>query len=124
MYWLLMYELVDDYMERRRPLRERHLALARVSRGRGELVMAGALADPPDGAVLVFRAKDRAVVESFVAADPYVREGLVSSWWIRPWTVVVGGDSGSEAPVATPEPAPDPDAAPRRRRDAPLRPSS
>lgn len=93
MYWLLLYDLVDDYLERRGALRERHLALARMAEARGELVLAGALADPVDGAALVFRTDDVAVVEAFVAADPYVKDGLVRSWWIRPWNVVVGSEA-------------------------------
>ena len=85
---LLLYDLVDDYVERRGPLRAEHLGGANAAAEAGDLVLAGALADPPDGAVLVFRSKEAA--EAFAAADPYVREGLVTSWRVRPWTVVVG----------------------------------
>ena len=87
---LLEYVLVDDYLDRRPPLREEHLGLARAAHERGELCLAGALADPADRAVLVWATEDRSVVEAFVAADPYVRDGLVASWTIRPWTVVIG----------------------------------
>lgn len=66
-YYLLFYELVDDYMERRPKFREEHLALARKANERGELVLAGAYADPPDGAALVFRADDDSAVRDFVA---------------------------------------------------------
>lgn len=93
MYWLLLYDLVDDYLDRRGPLREEHLGLARAAQERGELVMAGALADPADRAVLVFRADDASVAESFAANDPYVKNGLVDNWTVRSWTVVVGGDT-------------------------------
>ena len=89
MYWLLFYDLVDDYLERRAPLREQHLGLANEYVERGELVLAGALADPADQAVLVFRADDAAVVETFVQNDPYVAAGLVTQWTIRKWTVVI-----------------------------------
>jgi len=92
MYYLLFYEVVDDYLERRRPLRQEHLVLAREAKERGELVLAGAYADPPDGAALVFRADDDSVVRDFVARDPYVREGLVEKWSIRQWTVVIGDE--------------------------------
>jgi uncharacterized protein len=91
MYLLLFYDLVDDYLERRTPLRAEHLELANAAHERGELALAGALTDPADRAVLAFSTDDRAVVEAFVAADPYVREGLVTGWQIRPWNVVVGG---------------------------------
>ncbi len=90
MYWILFYEVVDDYVERRAPLRNAHLSLAESAQRLGFLVMAGAYDDPPDGAALVFFANDVAVVEQFVRDDPYVREGLVTSWSIRRWNVVVG----------------------------------
>jgi uncharacterized protein len=89
MHWILFYDLVDDYLERRAPLRQEHLALATQSRERGELILGGALADPPDGALLVFTADDPAPVERFVENDPYVREGLVTTWRIRKWNEVV-----------------------------------
>lgn len=85
-----MYDVVDDYVERRQPFRAEHLALARAAHERGELVMAGALADPPDGAVLVFIGDSPQVAEDFAGADPYVREGVVRAWQVRKWTVVVG----------------------------------
>ena len=90
MYFLLFYEVVDDYVDRRQAFRKEHLALARRAKERGELVLAGAYADPPDGAALVFRADDDSVVRGFVSLDPYVREGLVRKWVIRQWTVVIG----------------------------------
>jgi len=89
MYWVLFYDLVDDYLERRAPLRDRHLGNAREYLERGELVMAGALAEPADQAVLVFQTDDPAVIETFVQNDPYVAEGLVTKWTIRKWTVVL-----------------------------------
>ena len=58
---------------------------------RGEIVMAGALGDPPDGALLVFRVSDSTVVERFARNDPYVTNGLITNWKVRPWNVVVGG---------------------------------
>jgi uncharacterized protein YciI len=91
-YYLLEYVLVDDYLTRRAALREEHLALARGASERGELVLAGALAEPPDRAVLIWRTDDRSVVERFAEDDPYVRQGLVTSWTVRPWTVVIGDD--------------------------------
>jgi len=91
MHYLLQYDYVDNMLERRTPFRDGHLALAKAAYDRGELVMAGALADPVDGAVFVFHADDPQVVEAFVRQDPYVANGLVPHWHIRPWTVVIGG---------------------------------
>jgi len=89
MHLLLEYTLVEDYLERRTALREEHLALARAAHERGELLLAGALPDPYDRALLVWTAP-REVVEEFARHDPYVVHGLVRSWTVRPWNVVVG----------------------------------
>ena len=98
MHYLLFYDLVDDYMERRVPLRPAHLSYAREAVNRGELVLGGALADPPDSAVLLFRSASPAVVETFARNDPYVTAGLVSRWRIREWTTVVGPDAAVQVP--------------------------
>jgi uncharacterized protein len=89
-YFALLYEVVDDYVARRGMYREEHLRLARAAQARGELLLGGAFTDPIDRALLVFRAPDRSVVEDFVRHDPYVTNGLVTRWEIRPWAVVVG----------------------------------
>lgn len=86
---LLEYTLADDYLDRRTPLREEHLALLREAHERGELLLAGALPDPYDRAVLVWTAP-REVVERFAAADPYVTNGVVTGWSVREWNVVIG----------------------------------
>ena len=90
MHYLLFYDVVDDYVERRAALRAEHLDHARRAHARGELVLAGALADPVDGAVLLFRGDSPGVAEAFAAADPYVRHGLVRAWRVRTWATVVG----------------------------------
>jgi len=87
-----MYDVVEDYVARRSEFRSEHLALASAAHEGGELVLAGAFADPPDGAALVFRGPDRSVAERFAQADPYVRNGLVTAWRVREWTVVIGAD--------------------------------
>jgi len=89
-YYVMSYYLVDDYITRRAPLREEHLKLAREAHQRGELILAGALNEPADRALLVFRVPDRSVIEEFAKKDPYVINGLVARWEIRPWTVVIG----------------------------------
>jgi uncharacterized protein YciI len=90
MFFALIYQLADDYLERRAPLRDEHLDLAREAAERGELMLAGAFAEPTDRALLVWSTQDDAPIRAFVEADPYVANGLVTSWEIRPWTVVVG----------------------------------
>jgi len=100
-YYVLSYELVEDYLSRRTAFRSEHLALAAAAYERGELVMGGAFADPADKALLVFRGEDRSVAESFARRDPYVLNGLIKRWEVRPWTVVIGGESGASAPPTT-----------------------
>jgi uncharacterized protein YciI len=93
LHYLLIYDVVPDYVERRAAFRDEHLALAWQARARGELVLGGALADPVDGAVLLFAGDSPAAAEAFAAADPYVRNGLVTRWRVRAWTTVVGDDA-------------------------------
>jgi uncharacterized protein len=101
MHYLLFYDVVPDYPARRTPFRTAHLAYARPFIERGELVLGGALADPVDGAVLLFRGETPEVARAFAAADPYVRQGLVTAWRVRPWTTVVGPDAETPLPSAT-----------------------
>lgn len=85
----LFYDCVPDYATRREPYRDAHLAHITAARDSGALVMAGALDDPLEAALLVFR-DDRANVEAFAAADPYVQNGVVTRWTVRGWNVVAG----------------------------------
>jgi uncharacterized protein len=95
MHFILFYDVVEDYVTRRAPLRAEHLSLVRAAHARGELVLAGALTNPADGAVLVFRTT--ASAEAFAGADPYVREGVVTRWRVREWMTVIG--DGVEPPA-------------------------
>ena len=92
MYYILFYKTVDNYVEKRAPLRPLHLDLVNESHKGGTLVMAGALTDPADGAVLIFKGDSPAVAEDFARNDPYVKNGLITEWHVRPWVVVAGGD--------------------------------
>jgi uncharacterized protein len=89
-YFAVIYDLVDDYIERRAAFRAEHLKMASEAHGRGELVFGGAFADPPDKALIIFKCEDQRVAEDFVRKDPYMLNGLVKSWAVRPWTVVIG----------------------------------
>jgi uncharacterized protein YciI len=89
-HFLLIYDLADDYIERRSAFRAEHLRLAWAAAERGEIVLAGALAEPADQAILLFAGETGAAAEAFARADPYVTNGLVISWRVRAWTTVVG----------------------------------
>jgi uncharacterized protein YciI len=88
-YFALFYDTVDDFVDRRQPYRPQHLALVDAAHRDGRLLLAGAL-KPSGGALLVFRTNDASDVERFAATDPYVTSGLVTSWRVREWAVVVG----------------------------------
>jgi len=96
-YYALFYEVVDDFVARRAPFRQEHLRLANEARERGELLLAGALAEPADRALIVFHVDDKTKVASFVSKDPYVQNGLVKKWEVRPWNAVVGNEPRSSA---------------------------
>lgn len=93
-YFVLRYDaVVDDYVNRRTPFRAEHLRLVREARDRGEVVMAGAVGEVPEGALLVFKGESAEVAEQFARHDPYVLNGLILAWRVQPWHVVVGGES-------------------------------
>ena len=89
-HFLLFYDVAADYLTRRAEFREAHLAKAWAAHARGELVLGGALADPVDGALLLFAGDSRQVAESFAREDPYVLSGLVTRWRVREWSTVAG----------------------------------
>jgi hypothetical protein len=63
---LLRYEYVADLLERRAPHRSAHLAHVASWTESGELVLAGAVGDPPAAAVFLFEGEP-ADVDQFVA---------------------------------------------------------
>ena len=100
MHYLLFYDCVPEYMERRAEFRDEHLGLARAAVDRGDLVLGGALADPADGAVLFFQGDSPAAAEAFAKADPYVKNGLIAKWRVREWTTVIGDQAAVKLPRA------------------------
>ncbi len=93
MHYVLFYELADDYMERRPPLRNQHLAQAWQAEEAGDLLLAGVLDDPADRVIFIFNG--RSAAERFAETDPYVAGGLVRSWQVRPWDTVVGREAST-----------------------------
>ena len=98
-YFALIYETVDDYVARRAEFREQHLRVAREARDKGELIFGGAFDDPVDRALIIFCVDDKSKVEAFARKDPYVVNGLVKKWEVRPWKVVVGHEQHVSSPV-------------------------
>jgi len=102
-YYAVFYEVADDFVVRRAAFREEHLRRVSESYARGELILGGALADPADGALLVFHIHDKRVAEAFIQNDPYVVNGLVNKWQLRPWNIVTGNEA-SRNPVVPSHP--------------------
>jgi len=100
MHYLLFYEVSDDYLSRRGTYRTAHLEKAWQANSHGELVLAGALANPADGAVLLFTGDSPQAAEAFAESDPYVVNELVKRWYVREWTAVVGAEAST--PVKPP----------------------
>jgi uncharacterized protein YciI len=92
-YFALMYDVVEGFSEKRMAYRPAHLELINAAHARGELMLAGALGNPPDGALLVFRAENADTAESFARAISHATSGLVKSWRVRPWNVVIGAST-------------------------------
>ncbi len=90
MHYLLIYDVSPDYLTRRGEYRNEHLRLAWDAHARGELLLGGALAEPADGAVLLFQGDSADAADRFARNDPYVANGLVVRWRVRPWTTVIG----------------------------------
>ncbi len=93
MHYLLFYDVVPDYAERRTAFRIEHLKLAWAAVERGEMILGGAFAAPMDGATFLFQGNSSEVAERFAKADPVVKHGLVTRWWVREWTTTVGADA-------------------------------
>lgn len=102
MHYVLFYDVVDDFVTKRAPFRAEHLALARQAYERGELVLAGALTEPVDGALLIFRGPSPQSAEAFAKTDPYVANGLVARWRVRQWVAVVGDGASPPEQLGAP----------------------
>lgn len=95
MHYLLFYDVAEDYVAKRAEHRTVHLKNAWAAHERGELVLGGALEDPIDGAVLLFKGDSPQVAEEFAKSDPYVTSGAVARWRVRRWNTVAGNDAAT-----------------------------
>ena len=89
-YYLLKYKLADNYLQDRGQYRAEHLGMAKEAAEKGELVLGGAMDDPADEAILIFRSKDEKIANAFAENDPYVKNGLIEKWEVRKWNAVIG----------------------------------
>jgi uncharacterized protein len=99
-YYILFYKYIPDILEKRGPLRPKHLELVKEYDKMGYLllgkpihflfIIGGAYNPASEGGQLLFKASNKEVVEDFTKKDPYVQEKLVEKWEIKEWTVVAG----------------------------------
>lgn len=92
-HFMLIYDVGPDFLQRRAQHRDEHLALAWKASDAGELVLAGALEEPTEQALLLFRSRDAAL--RFAAADPYVKHGLVKGFKVKQWHTTVGAGAAN-----------------------------
>ena len=96
----LFYNYVPDIRERRAPFRAAHLAHAQAAAARGELLAGGAFVGSPAQGLFTFKCANRAIVEAFAAADPYVINNLVPAWRVREWLTCAGEEPLARALMA------------------------
>lgn len=89
-YYILSYKLADNYLKDRGQYRAEHLGMAKEATERGELVLGGAMDDPADEAILIFRGDDDKTAKAFAENDPYLKNGLIKKWEVRKWNAVIG----------------------------------
>ena len=84
---VLFYELAEDAM----PLAQEHFPAHRKRieefHERGLMVLVGTFSDPPVGAMAVFTTREAA--EEFMAADPFLQNGVVGAHRIREWDEIL-----------------------------------
>ncbi|HAJ82717.1 YciI-like protein [Zunongwangia profunda] len=91
-YYILTYHLVDSYLEERGKYREEHLEMAKKAQEAGEIIMAGALDNPADKAVFIFKSEFEETAKHFAENDPYYKNGLIKQYLVRKWNVVIGSE--------------------------------
>ena len=84
---VLFYELAQDAM----PLAQEHFPAHRKRieefHERGLMVLVGTFSDPPGGAMAVVTT--RAAAAEFMAADPFLQNGVVGAHRIREWDEIL-----------------------------------
>ena len=95
MHYLLIYDLVPDHFERREELRDENLELGWDFHDKNVPILGGPLKEPADQTFLLFQSNCPESSEKFARHDPYVKNGIVKSWKVRPWITVVGKEATS-----------------------------
>ncbi len=85
---VMTYRAVEDFLPLAQQHYPAHAARVQEFAGRGDLLMVGTLDEPMNGdALAVFTTREAA--EEFIAGDPFVLNGVVAEWSLRPWDEVL-----------------------------------
>jgi len=88
MKYVVLYTSSPDVLDRAPAHFPAHKARLDEYHARDELLMVGTFGDPQaEGSMAIFASREGA--ESFVAGDPFVREGVVARYEIREWNEVL-----------------------------------
>jgi uncharacterized protein len=88
--YVLQYEYTEDALEKRKPYRTTHLAHIGKYAEKGNVVLAGAVDNPPTGGLLILRNISPTEIEQLAQEDPYVINGVVKKFTVKPYLAVVG----------------------------------
>jgi uncharacterized protein len=96
MHAVLEYTYAVNYLESREQYRADHLKAGWEAVERGELLLGGAVGEVPFKGLLIFTGENAVeAAKAFAAADPYVINGVVTSWTASPWTTVLGKEAAT-----------------------------
>ncbi len=88
MKYVMSYRSVEDFLPLAQQHFPAHLERLHEFHARGVLLMVGTFDEPMNGdAMGIFT--NRKAAEDFVAGDPFVLNGVVASWSIRPWDEIL-----------------------------------
>jgi uncharacterized protein len=90
MKFVLFYTSAPDVAAKAGPVFAAHKAYYEQFVARGVLLLLGTFEDAQaDGSMAVFTTRESA--EEFAAADPFVLQGVVTSYQIKGWNEAIGG---------------------------------
>ena len=88
--YVVQYDYVENLLEKRKPYRTSHLAHIGKQMEQGNVVLAGTVGNPPTEGLMIFRNLTSTEVEQLAQEDPYVINGVVKKFTVKPYLAVVG----------------------------------
>ncbi|HET6276466.1 MAG TPA: YciI family protein [Candidatus Cybelea sp.] len=88
MKYVLFYQASPEVLARAPIHGAAHRAHWNAFLADGTLLMIGPFSNPSEGALAIFTTREAA--ERFASADPFVRNGVVDTWYVREWMEAIG----------------------------------